>query len=136
MTRMVFVLVLACVLIGACVIPQPQIVLRNPTVTQVNQILAEIDIEKVEGNCCDKSKYIQDYFYDRGYQCWIVVQNWQNGEGHISVSFQIGEDEWLDIEPSNLAECSVMKDKTYSPDRLILPGTIEDRIVIQFVRFR
>jgi hypothetical protein len=86
--------------------------LDNPAYEQVNLILQELKGIKIDGNCLDKTKYVQDYFYDKGLQCYVVISNYQGGFGHSTIAFNT-EKGWVYVEPDGMIEIKIAKDLPY-----------------------
>lgn len=86
--------------------------LDEPTYLQVKESLLEMKGVKIEGNCLDKVKYVQDYFYDKGLQCYVVVTNYKGGFGHATVAFNT-EKGWIHVEPETMAEIRIAVDMPY-----------------------
>jgi len=84
--------------------------LNEPTYEQVKTILKEL--KSSEGNCLDKTKYVQDAFYNKGLQCYIVISNYQGGFGHSTVAFNT-EKGWIYVEPDGMIENKIAVDLPY-----------------------
>ncbi|MFA5306544.1 MAG: hypothetical protein WC365_03780 [Candidatus Babeliales bacterium] len=110
------------------------IALNNPTYAQV-QVGLE-DLKTTDGNCCDHSKQIQDYFFKNGYQCYIVVMNWKNNDGHVCVAFDTIDQGWVYIEPQNKSEVTVELGKSYNVPGVLYMNTLADRVITQRVIYR
>lgn len=117
--------------------------LDDPTYKQVVDNLAELKWVKIEGNCLDKTKYVQDYFYKKGLQCYVVVSNYKGGFGHSTVAFNT-EKGWMYVEPERMAEIPIEVGKPYyipmkvynsKPDSTA-QDFIEDNTVTQLIIFR
>jgi hypothetical protein len=109
--------------------------LNNPTYEQVKSGLVELKSAKVEGNCCNYAKCVQDYFYDKGLQCYIVISNRKNGDGHVSVAFDTDKG-WIYAEPQVMAEYPIKEGESYYPPGVMMLGTAEDVKVTQLVIMR
>jgi transcriptional antiterminator len=92
---------------------QYDIKLNEPTYKQVKDGLSELKGIKIEGNCIDLSKYVQNYFFDRGLQCYIVISNYQSKNGHMSVVFNCKDKGWVFVEPNGMLELPVVVGKPY-----------------------
>jgi hypothetical protein len=117
--------------------------LNNPTYEQVKISLQQMKGIKVEGNCLDKTKYVQDHFYNEGIQCYIVIANLKRGEGHAIVAFNT-EQGWVYAEPDGMAEVKIAKDLPYyipnrayeGPVGMTAQGFSESMTVIQLIKMR
>jgi hypothetical protein len=108
--------------------------LRDPSYAQMKDLVENVGLGK--GNCCDYSKQMQDYSIEQGFQCYIVVMNWKNKDGHVIVAFDTTDREMIYIEPQNKSEVIVTENITYNPPGMIMMGTQDDRIITQKVVFR
>jgi hypothetical protein len=108
--------------------------LRDPSYSQMKDMLKGVIPN--EGNCCDYSKNVQDYSIQNGYQCYIVVMNWKNKDGHVCVAFNTTDKGWIYIEPQNRAEVKVELGESYNVPGILYFNTMEDRIITQKVVYR
>jgi len=119
------------------------VALSEPTYEQVNKSLLEMKGVKIEGNCVDKVKYVQDHFYNDGLQCYVVVTNYKGGFGHATVAFNTDKG-WVYVEPETMSEIKIAQDKPYyipmraynSPVGMTAQQFIEDNTVTQLVVLR
>lgn len=117
--------------------------LNEPTYEQVKVSLGEMKGSKLEGNCLDKTKYVQDHFYNEGLQCYVVISNYRGGFGHSTVAFntEIG---WVYVEPETMTEIKIAKDMPYyipmrayeGPVGMTARDFVEKNIVTQLVILR
>jgi len=110
--------------------------LNNPTYAQVKEGLSELKGIKVDGNCCNYAKCTQDYFYNRGLQCYIVISNRKNGDGHVSVAFNTIDKGWIYAETQVMVEYPIKEGESYYPPGIMMIGTAEDVKVTQVVIMR
>jgi cell division protein FtsB len=117
--------------------------LNEPTYEQVKESLLEMEGVKIEGNCVDRVKYVQDYFYDKGLQCYVVVTNYKGGFGHVTAAFNT-EKGWVYVEPDGMQEIKIAVNRPYYIPMRAYSGKvgmtaqefIEDNTVIQLVVIR
>lgn len=110
--------------------------INEPSYDTVLSLIKEVP--QVEGNCCDKSKAIQNYFYDKGYQCYIVITNRANDDGHISVAFNT-EQGWKYFEPETKLECPIALNEVWNPTNIVFIGSQSDpknRVITQLTIMR
>jgi hypothetical protein len=102
-------------------VPTYNIKLNEPTYEQVKEVLK--DLKALDGNCLDKTKYVQDAFYDKGLQCYIVISNYKGGFGHSTVAFNT-EKGWIYVEPDGMEEIKIVKDMPYYIPNRVYEGPV------------
>ena len=92
----------------------------------------------------EKTKRVQDYFFERGLQCYVVVSNYEGGFGHSTVAFNTKDKGWIHVEPDGMAEIKIAVNLPYYIPNRVYEGPVgmtaqqfaEDHTVIQLMILR